>query len=40
VAGDHEKLAVGRANDWPFQGIASSPLIIGDVPTTCRIAGR
>lgn len=27
----HEKLASGRANDWPFQGIASSPLIIGDV---------
>ncbi|MDQ3068315.1 MAG: PQQ-binding-like beta-propeller repeat protein [Acidobacteriota bacterium] len=23
----HEKLAAGRANDWPFQGIASSPLI-------------
>jgi len=23
-----EKLASGRANDWPFQGIASSPLII------------
>lgn len=27
----HEKLASGRANDWPFQGIASSPLVIGDV---------
>jgi outer membrane protein assembly factor BamB len=27
----HEKLASGRANDWPFQGIASSPLIIGDI---------
>lgn len=26
-----EKLAAGRANDWPFQGIASSPLIIGEV---------
>src|SRR5918995_4728190 len=26
-----EKLASGRANDWPFQGIASSPLVIGDV---------
>jgi outer membrane protein assembly factor BamB len=26
----HEKLPVGRANDWPFQGIASSPLIEGD----------
>jgi outer membrane protein assembly factor BamB len=26
-----EKLASGSANDWPFQGIASSPLIIGEV---------
>ncbi len=26
-----EKLASGRANDWPFQGIASSPLVIGEV---------
>ena len=26
-----EKLASGRANDWPFQGIASSPLIIRNV---------
>ena len=26
-----EKLSSGRANDWPFQGVASSPLIIGDV---------
>jgi hypothetical protein len=24
-----EKLTSGRANDWPFQGIASSPLIVG-----------
>jgi outer membrane protein assembly factor BamB len=23
----HDKLASGRANDWPFQGICSSPLI-------------
>ncbi|MEX2272141.1 MAG: PQQ-binding-like beta-propeller repeat protein [Vicinamibacterales bacterium] len=23
----HEKLSSGRANDWPFQGIASSPLV-------------
>jgi outer membrane protein assembly factor BamB len=23
----HEKLLSGRANDWPFQGIASSPLV-------------
>ena len=26
----HAKLESGRANDWPFQGVASSPLIIGD----------
>jgi outer membrane protein assembly factor BamB len=26
----HEKLASGRANDWPFQGVASSPAIEGD----------
>jgi len=26
-----EKLLSGRANDWPFQGIASSPLVIGEV---------
>jgi outer membrane protein assembly factor BamB len=26
----HEKLAAGRVNDWPFQGIASSPLVEGD----------
>jgi outer membrane protein assembly factor BamB len=26
-----EKLSSGRANDWPFQGIASSPLIIEGV---------
>ena len=25
-----EKLSSGRANDWPFQGIASSPLVIGE----------
>jgi outer membrane protein assembly factor BamB len=25
----HEKLASGRANDWPFQGVASSPLVEG-----------
>jgi outer membrane protein assembly factor BamB len=25
-----EKLTSGRANDWPYQGIASSPLIIGE----------
>lgn len=27
----HEKLASGRANDWPFQGIASSPLVVDGV---------
>src|SRR6187455_3576655 len=26
----HPKLESGRANDWPFQGVASSPLIVGD----------
>jgi outer membrane protein assembly factor BamB len=26
-----EKLASGRANDWPFQGIASSPLVLDGV---------
>jgi outer membrane protein assembly factor BamB len=24
----HDKLAAGRANDWPFQGVCSSPLVI------------
>src|SRR5688572_7054422 len=23
----HDKLAQGRANDWPFQGVCSSPLV-------------
>src|SRR5947207_11239993 len=26
----NEKLPVGRANDWPFQGVCSSPLVEGD----------
>jgi outer membrane protein assembly factor BamB len=26
----HVKLESGRANDWPFQGVASSALVIGD----------
>ena len=26
----HEKLSSGRANDWPYQGVASSPLVDGD----------
>ena len=26
----HDKLVAGRVNDWPFQGIASSPLVEGD----------
>jgi outer membrane protein assembly factor BamB len=26
----HDKLAAGRVNDWPFQGIASSPLVEND----------
>ena len=27
----HPKLEAGRANDWPFQGVASSPLVDGEV---------
>jgi len=27
----HEKLASGRVNDWPYQGICSSPLVEGNV---------
>ena len=26
-----DKLAAGRVNDWPYQGICSSPLVVGDV---------
>ena len=26
----HAKLESGRANDWPYQGVASSPLVEGD----------
>jgi outer membrane protein assembly factor BamB len=26
----HPKLESGRANDWPFQGVASSPLVMGE----------
>ena len=26
----HVKLEAGRANDWPFQGVASSPLVEGE----------
>ena len=26
----HEKLSSGRVNDWPFQGVASSPLVLGE----------
>jgi outer membrane protein assembly factor BamB len=26
----HEKLSSGRVNDWPYQGVASSPLVDGD----------
>ena len=25
----HEKLSSGRANDWPYQGVAASPLVDG-----------
>jgi len=27
----HEKLASGRVNDWPFQGVCSSPLVEGEI---------
>ncbi|MBM3774668.1 MAG: pyrrolo-quinoline quinone [Acidobacteria bacterium] len=27
----HEKLATGRVNDWPFQGVCSSPLVENEV---------
>src|SRR5688572_262937 len=27
----YEKLSSGRANDWPFQGIASSPLVLEEI---------
>ena len=26
----HTKLEAGRANDWPFQGVASSPLVVDE----------
>ena len=26
-----DKLAAGRVNDWPYQGICSSPLVVGEV---------
>jgi outer membrane protein assembly factor BamB len=26
----HDKLAAGRVNDWPYQGVASSPLVEGN----------
>ena len=26
----HDKLVAGRVNDWPYQGLASSPLVEGD----------
>ena len=32
----HEKLTSGRANDWPYQGVASSPLVEGDARSTTR----
>ena len=27
----HVKLEAGRANDWPYQGVASSPLVDGKI---------
>src|SRR4029453_5128002 len=26
----HEKLSAGRVNDWPYQGVCSSPVVEGD----------
>mgnify|MGYP003291044157 CR=1 FL=1 len=26
----HDKLAAGRVNDWPYQGVASSPVVEGN----------
>jgi outer membrane protein assembly factor BamB len=26
----HDKLIAGRVNDWPYQGVASSPMVEGD----------
>lgn len=26
----HDKLVAGRVNDWPYQGVASSPIVEGD----------
>jgi outer membrane protein assembly factor BamB len=26
----HDKLVAGRVNDWPYQGVASSPMVDGD----------
>lgn len=38
----NEKLAAGRANDWPYQGVCSSPMVEGDklyyVTNRCEIA--
>jgi outer membrane protein assembly factor BamB len=37
----NEKLPAGRANDWPFQGVCSSPLVEGDniyyVSNRCQV---
>jgi outer membrane protein assembly factor BamB len=37
----NEKLAAGRVNDWPFQGVCSSPLVEGDrlyyVSNRCQV---
>jgi outer membrane protein assembly factor BamB len=38
----NEKLVAGRANDWPYQGVCSSPMVEGDklyyVTNRCEIA--
>jgi hypothetical protein len=33
----HDKLIAGRVNDWPYQGIASSPLVDGNRVATFPI---
>ena len=30
LAGRHDKLEAGRVNDWPDEGICSSPVVEGD----------
>ena len=40
----HDKLAAGRVNDWPYQGVASSPYVDGSTcksrPAIAVVAGK